>query len=142
MQIVLTSRDSKLLERLILDMNRMKLPEEATPTGRGGGGGVPICIKDYVRDENMITRVNPVLTEHRFNPVPVRIIIDKKGKVKHIHFLSAFPDQANVITDALNQWRFKPYRRDGQPVEVETGILFGRPSSIAAQQPVAVKRGD
>jgi len=123
-QIVLTSRDGKLLERLIPGMNRMKLPEEASPTGEGGG--VPVCIKDYVRDENMITRFNPVLSEHRFNPVPVRIIIDKRGKVKHIHCLSAFPDQATAITDALDQWRVKPYRRNGQPIELETGILLGR----------------
>jgi hypothetical protein len=142
LQIVLTSRDSKLLERLILDMNRMKLPEEASPSGGGGGGAVPVCIKNYVGDENMITRVNPVLTEHRFNPVPVRIIIDKKGKVKHIHFLSAFPDQARVITDALNQWKFKPYRRNGQPIEVETGIMFGRAPGIIAPRPAGAKAGN
>jgi hypothetical protein len=32
------------------------------------------------------------------------------------------------------QWRFKPYLRDGEPVEVETGLLFGRsmrPSAAA-----------
>ncbi|MGA8272917.1 MAG: energy transducer TonB, partial [Candidatus Sulfotelmatobacter sp.] len=69
-----------------------------------------------------------VFTEHRSNPVPVRIIIDKEGKIKHIHFLSAFPDQAKAITDALRQWKFKRYLRDGQPVEVETGIMFGRVS--------------
>ena len=74
----------------------------------------------------MITRVEPLFTEHKFNPVPVRIIIDKEGLVKHIHFLSAFPDQAKAITDALGQWKFKPYLRNGQPVDVETGILFGR----------------
>jgi len=125
-QIVLTSRDTELLESLLLDMNKMKLPAEASPTGGTGGGDVPICIKDYTRDENMVARVNPVLTEHRFNPVPVRIIIDKEGKVRHIHFLSAFTDQAKAITDALRQWKFKPHLRDGQPVEVETGILFGR----------------
>jgi Gram-negative bacterial TonB protein C-terminal len=125
-QIVLTSRDTKLLEGLILDMNQMKLPAEASPTGGAGGGAVPVCIKDYARDENMVARINPVFTEHRFNPVPVRIIIDKEGKIKHIHVLSAFPDQAKAITDALGQWKFKPYRRDGQPIEVETGLLFGR----------------
>jgi hypothetical protein len=125
-QIVLTSRDTKLLADLILGMNQMKLPAETSPTAGAGGGGVPVCIKDYVREENMIARVNPVITEHRFNPVPVRIIVDKEGKVKHIHFLSAFPDQAKVITDALGQWKFKQYRRAGQPIEVETGILFGR----------------
>jgi hypothetical protein len=133
-QIVLTSRDTKLLKDLILDMNKMKLPAEASPTAGAGGGAVPVCIQDYARDENMIAWVNPVFTEHRFNPVPVRIIIDKEGKVKHIHFLSAFTDQAKAITDALGQWKFKQYRRDGEPIEVETGILFGRAPRTTAPQ--------
>jgi len=88
---------------------------------------VPVCIKDYAQGENVIARADPVFTEHRFNAVPVRIIIDKDGKVKHVHFLSAFPDQAKAITDAFKQWKFKPYLRDRKPVEVETGIMFGRP---------------
>jgi hypothetical protein len=126
-EIVLTSRDTKLLENLLLDLNRMKLPEEANPTGGMGGGSSPVCIQDYASEENLITRVDPIFSEHKFNPVPVRIIIDKDGKVKHIHFLSAFPDQAKAVTDALKQWRFKRYLRDGKPIEVETGIMFGRP---------------
>jgi hypothetical protein len=73
-----------------------------------------------------VRKVDPILADRRFNPIPVRIIIDTEGKVKHVHFLSAFPEQAKGITDALLQWRFKPYLRDGQPVEVETGIMFGR----------------
>ncbi|MFZ0771071.1 MAG: hypothetical protein WCA49_03940 [Candidatus Sulfotelmatobacter sp.] len=127
-EIVLTSRDTKLLESLVLDMNKLKLPAEADPTAGTGGGDFPVCIKDYARDENVVARVDPVLTEHRFNPVPVRIIIDKEGKVKHIHFLSAFPDQAKAITEALKQWKFKRYLRNGQPLELETGIMFGRSS--------------
>jgi hypothetical protein len=125
-EIVLTSRDTKLLESLIQDMNKMKLPAEAGPTAGMREGAVPVCLKDYARDENVIARVDPVFTEHRFNPVPVRVIIDKKGKVKHIHFLSAFPDQAKGITDALEQWKFKPYLQDGHPVDLETGIMFGQ----------------
>lgn len=124
-QIVLTSRDTKLLERLILDMNKMKLPaEDSFPASTGGA--VPVCLKDYASDKNVVERVAPVFTEHRFNSVPVRIIIDKEGKVKHIHFLSAFPDQAKAITDALLQWKFRRYLCNGQPAEVETGIMFGR----------------
>jgi hypothetical protein len=125
-QLVLTSRDTTLLERLTLDMNSMQLPERTSPTAGTGGGAAPVCIKDYARDGNVIERVDPVFTEHRFNPVPVRIIIDKEGRIKHVHVLSAFPDQAHAITDSLKQWKFRPYLRDGQPVEVETGIMFGR----------------
>jgi hypothetical protein len=125
-EIVLTSRDTKLLRSLLLDMNKMTVPDEASPTAGTGGGAVPVCIKDYARDGNVIARVDPVFPERTFNRVPVRIIVDKEGKVKHIHFLSAFPGQTKAITDALRQWKFKPYLQDGRPVEVETGIIFGR----------------
>lgn len=133
-EIVLTSRDTKLLESLVLEMSKkMALPAEAGPTAGQGGGDVPVCIKDYAR-ENVIERVEPVFTEHRFNAVPVRIIIDKQGKIKHTHFISAFPEQAKAIADALAQWKFRPYFRDGKPVEVETGIMFGRAIPQATQK--------
>jgi hypothetical protein len=125
-EFVLTSRDTNLLQSVMQDLNRMRLPAEANPAGNESGGSFPICIRDYARGENLIARVDPILTEHRFNAAPVRIIIDKSGRVRHIHFLSAFPDQEKAITDALRQWRFKPYLTNGKPVEVETGILFGR----------------
>ena len=135
-QFVLTGRDTKLLDRLMVELNKMKLPVGAGATAGDGGGLFPLCIKDYARDENVIARADPLLTEHRFNPVPVRIIIDRQGKIKHIHLISAFPDQAKAITDALQQWRFKPYAIDGKASEVETGILFGR-----APQPGAPRAG-
>ena len=125
-QFVFTSRDAKLVESLVQEMTKTTLPVEAGPISGRGGGEVPVCIKDYARDENVLERVDPVFAERRFNPVPVRVIIDKEGKVKHIHFLSAFPDQAKAVSDALFQWRFRPYLRDGKPADVETGILFGR----------------
>jgi hypothetical protein len=125
-QIVMTSHDTKLLDGLVRHMNQIKLSAGVNSTEEAAGGTVPVCISNYARGENLIARVDPVLTEHRFNPVPVRIIIDKRGKVKHIHFLSAFSDQAKAISDALSQWKFKQYQRNGQPVEVETGILFGQ----------------
>jgi hypothetical protein len=131
--IVFTSRDTKLLSSWLLDLNRMKLPAEADPAAGAGGGKFPVCLKDYANGKNVLAKVDPVLTQQRGNAVPVRIIIDKKGNVKHIHFLSAFPEQVKAITDALFQWRFKPYLQNGHPVEVETGILFGRATHPAAR---------
>lgn len=125
-EIVLTSRSTKLLEKLVGDLNKMTLPSEASLTAGHGGGDFPVCVKDYAQD-NMIERVEPVFSVRRFNSVPVRIIIDKSGKVKHMHFVSAFPEQEKAISDALAQWRFRPYLQDGKPVEVETGLMFGHP---------------
>jgi hypothetical protein len=131
-EMVFTSQDTKLLEGLVREADQLELPAHANPTTGMGGGTVPMCIKDYATEEHVITRVEPVFAERTFNPVPVRIIIDKNGKVKHIHFLSAFPSQAKAITDALNRWRFKPYLVNKLPVEVETGIMFGRAPHVAS----------
>ncbi len=122
-EMIMSSRDTKLLANLVLDLNRMKLPADGEPTSVTGD---PVCIKDYARDENMIARVEPLFSEHKVNAVPVRIIIDKQGNVRHIHFLSAFPDQEKAITEAMHQWKFKPYLQNGKPAEVETGVMFGR----------------
>lgn len=137
-QFIFTSRDSKLIETLVKQMGRMKLPAEAGLTSGTGGGDAPECVPDYARDENILEREDPVFTERRFNPVPVRITIDREGKVKHVHLLSAFPDQSRSIIDALQKWRFKPYLRNGTPVEIETGIYFGhQPHSLGPQTTAA-----
>jgi hypothetical protein len=123
-QFVFTGTSPKSMERLVESMNTTIQPTVSAP----------LCLKDFATPDTVLEREDPVFSEPRFNPVPVRILIDKEGRVKHIHFLSAFPEQAKSIGDALLQWRFKPYLLDGQPVEVETGLLFGRsahPSTAA-----------
>jgi hypothetical protein len=126
-EVVLMSRDTKAIEELVRDMStKIKLPAEASLTGGTRAGDVPVCIKDYAAGENVLERVEPVLTQQRYNAIPVRIIIDKDGKVRHIHFLSAYPEQQKVISEALKQWKFRPYERNGQRLEIETGIMFGR----------------
>ncbi|MGH9568442.1 MAG: energy transducer TonB [Candidatus Angelobacter sp.] len=126
-EFLFTSRDAELLESLVRGMDKLTLPENAGPAAGKGGDSVPVCLKDYASGDNVLHRVEPVFSERRFNPIPVRITIDKYGKVKHIHVISAFPGQAKAITDAVIEWEFRPYRQNGQPVEVETGILFGGP---------------
>jgi hypothetical protein len=114
-RFVFTSPDPALIESLIKDMDAMKL----------AAGDAPLCVADYAEAANITYKVDPTWTEQKYNAIPVRLIIDKAGKVRHVHVISAFPAQAKAITEALLQWRFKPYLRDGQPVEVETGIMFG-----------------
>jgi Gram-negative bacterial TonB protein C-terminal len=118
-EFIFTSADTQLLETLTRNLSSLQSPP-------GGDAGEPVCIKGYASPATILERVDPVFSEQRYNQVPVRVIIDRQGKVKHIHFLSAFPAQSQAISAALAQWRFKPYLRNGQPVEVETGMLFGR----------------
>jgi len=136
-QFIFTSRDPKLLATLVKQAGRMKLPPEAGLTSGSGATTSPECVPDYARDANILERVEPVFTERRFNPVPVRILIDREGKVKHVHLLSAFPDQSRSVIDALQHWRFRPYLRDGAPVEVETGLYFGHVQRQVAPQTTA-----
>jgi hypothetical protein len=118
-EFIFTSTDTRLVGKLARSLNSMKFrPDD--------DGAEPVCVKDYARAENLVETVDPVFSEQKYNTIPVRLIIDREGKVKHIHFLSAFPAQAQAISAAVSQWRFKPYLRNGQPVEVETGLLFGR----------------
>lgn len=116
-----TSRDPELLESMVRQMDKVGLLGQSSP-----GATAPACVKNYASGENVLRRVEPVFTDHKFNRIPVRIIIDKYGKVKYIHVISAFPSQIKAINDALSHWEFRPYRVNGKPVEVETGIMFGR----------------
>ncbi|HEX9982224.1 MAG TPA: energy transducer TonB [Thermoanaerobaculia bacterium] len=95
------------------------------------GADAPACVNDYARDHTLV-RTTPDFVQ-RYNTIPVRVIIDTEGKIRHAHLLSAFPEQSKAILTALQEWRFKPYLRDGKPVEVETGIIFGSPRVVVRQ---------
>jgi hypothetical protein len=93
-------------------------------TGKDAAASVPVCIKDYAVAGNLLQRVEPVAAGPRFVSIPVRIVIDGDGNVKHTHVIHATAEQRQSIEDALRQWKFKPPRVNGESVEVETGLLF------------------
>lgn len=125
-QFTLTGRDPALLDSIVRTIEKMELPDGVGATYGKGGGDYPVCIKNYALGPNLASKVDPILPPEKYNQIPVRIIIGKSGKVTHVHLISAFPDQAKIITDALLQWEFKPYLINGEAVEVETGIMLGR----------------
>ncbi|HEY2497627.1 MAG TPA: energy transducer TonB [Candidatus Angelobacter sp.] len=117
-----TTRDAEVLQQLSDELKHVTLPPDAV--AETGGGEFPVCVKDYARGANVLHQVDPLQVGPSFTSVPARIIIDKLGKVKHVHVINAFPEQARSVMDALAQWTFVPYIQNGQPQEVETGILF------------------
>ena len=113
----LTSHDPELLANLAASVD--KLASAASQSS-----GVPHCIGNYAVPENLLRRVEPVAVGPRFMPIPVRIIIDTQGSVKHVHVIHATEEQRKSIENALREWKFKPYTLDGRAVEIETGLVF------------------
>jgi hypothetical protein len=112
----LTARDPDTLARLAQHLNNL--------SAAAGGASVPACLKDYAVTENVLRRVQPAAAGPKLPSVPVRIIIGADGSVKHLHVIRASPEQRRSIEAALLRWQFKPYRVDGRPVELETGLLM------------------
>jgi hypothetical protein len=118
-----TTTDTEALQSAVRSLDKMTLPSEAD-SGGDAGTPAPVCIHDYASAETIVHRVEPAPAGPRFLKIPVRIIIGTDGAVKHIHVISAFPEQKTAIETALAQWRFKPYEVQGHPAEVETGLIF------------------
>jgi hypothetical protein len=117
LRFTFTGTDTKLLDSAERAFSKLDLPAP--------GNEASVCIPGYASGENVVEKTEPHLAGHRFNTIPLRILIDAEGRVKHVHVLSAFPEQTDEILAAVKTWRFKPYLQDGKPAEVETGMVFG-----------------
>ena len=64
------------------------------------------------------------------------MIVATDGRVKHVHVIRASAAQRRNIEEAVRQWKFKPYVKQGHPAEVETGVMFNLNRQIreAAEQ--------
>jgi len=123
--IQLSSRFPEVLKSLADNMANLSLRERSDLASNDSPA--PLCLKDYASDSTVLHQVTPAMVGPRFTEVPARFVIDANGRVKHIHVVNALPDQAKSVEDALAQWVFKPYMVNGQPADVETGILFKFP---------------
>ena len=114
----LTSRDPELLASLarsLDDLASVRKEEMSDP--------VPECLKDYA-SENIVSRVEPEAVGAKATSIPVRMIVATDGSVKHVHVIRASATQRRNIEEAVRQWKFKSYVKQGHPVEVETGVMF------------------
>ncbi|MGH9512944.1 MAG: energy transducer TonB [Terriglobales bacterium] len=54
--------------------------------------------------------------------VVLQAVIGKDGRIENLHAVSGNPLLVKAALDAVQQWRYRPYRLNGEPVEVETQI--------------------
>lgn len=115
----LTARSPELLANLAMTLSNLSSTTEADAPP-----SVPLCVKDYAVAENILQRVEPAAVGPKFTSIPVRIVIDREGGVKHVHVIHASDEQRRNLEEALRRWKFKPPRIDGRAVEIETGLIF------------------
>jgi len=54
--------------------------------------------------------------------VMLQAIIGKDGSIENLRLVSGHPMLAPAAIEAVRQWRYRPYKLNGQPVEVETQV--------------------
>jgi protein TonB len=50
--------------------------------------------------------------------------VSKDGDITHIKVLSGEPQLTKAASDAVKQWKYKPYLLNGEPVEIQTQITI------------------
>jgi protein TonB len=50
--------------------------------------------------------------------------VDRQGTLKNLRAIQGDPILSNAAISAAKNWRYEPYRINGNPVEVETKIVF------------------
>lgn len=83
----------------------------------------PHRVGGHVQAANILTRVNPVyppLARQARIAGPVRLegTIAKDGTVQQLKVISGHPLLVPAAVEAVKQWRYRPTRLNGEPVEV------------------------
>jgi periplasmic protein TonB len=62
------------------------------------------------------------LRMHIEGTVELLATISKEGNITHIKVLSGDAQLARAASDAVKQWKYKPYLLNGEPVEIQTQV--------------------
>jgi protein TonB len=94
----------------------------------------PQRISQGVSDGLLIKKVQPIypaqaLQMHVEGTVVLQASIGKDGNIRNVKVLSGSPILVRAASDAVKQWKYRPYTLNGQPVEIDTQI------SIAFKSP-------
>ena len=91
------------------------LPGRETPISQGVQGG---------ELEHRISPVYPVQARsmRQQGTVVLNAVIAENGTVRDLKVVSGPPMLAQAATDAVKQWRYKPFRLNGKPVSMQTQV--------------------
>jgi len=118
-------------------------PSMAGITVAGNGGALPNLMDNQIKGPTpvlqtlnvsqgvsqglLVKKAQPTypanaLRLHLEGAVQLLATISKNGDISAVKTLSGDPQLARAATDAVKQWKYKPYLLNGEPVEIQTQI--------------------
>jgi protein TonB len=84
-------------------------------------------ISQGVSDGLLLKRVTPIYPQqamqmHTQGRVALQATIAKDGSVRNVKVVSGPAILVRAATDAVRQWKYRPYTLNGEPIEVQTEI--------------------
>jgi periplasmic protein TonB len=86
-----------------------------------------IAVSGGVSEGLLISKANPTYpaiarATHTAGAVVLAATISTTGRIENLQVISGPPTLRQAALDAVRTWRYRPYRLNNQPVEVETTI--------------------
>ena len=84
-------------------------------------------VSQGVSDGLLVKKVQPIypaqaLQMHVEGTVLLQATIAKDGSIRNVKAISGSPILVRAASDAVRQWKYRPYELNGQPVEIDTQI--------------------
>jgi protein TonB len=106
------------------------LPGNLPPNGPGTNTNVklgPKRIVSQLTEAQLLNKVEPVYPRPAIlagvqGQVQLHAIIARNGTIQSLNVISGHPLLIRAATEAVSQWRYRPYVLNGEAVEVETFI--------------------
>lgn len=103
------------------------VPPVPNPPSAQTGVSNAVLISSETANQFLVQRVEPEYPESARDqriqgPVTLEAVVGKDGSVKTLKTVSGDPQLAAAARHAVSQWRFKPFLRDGKPVEFQTQV--------------------
>jgi periplasmic protein TonB len=98
-----------------------------TPTSAATPVLQTLSISQGVSQGLLYKKVSPIYPQNALRmriegSVELMATISKSGDITHIKTLSGDPQLTKAAIDAVQQWKYKPYLLNGEPVEIQTQI--------------------
>jgi TonB family protein len=102
-------------------------PDRVSKLDSGLGSNHPVDVSSSVMAANLVSAPKPSyptlasLTRMQGNVV-MRAVISKDGNVEHLQVIQGHRLLRGAAKSAVRNWRYRPYKIDGVPVEVATTV--------------------